>query len=93
MEKGNNQKKLDQAIFERLLIVRRRDVTVSALILKTKAMEFAAKMTVYNFNASYGWLDRWKKQYNISFKMVSGEANACTSEMVAAWGENMLQTM
>ena len=35
--------KLDQAIFKWLLTVRSRDVAVSALILKTKAIDFAEK--------------------------------------------------
>ena len=103
VKKGNNSKRqrlregsfanLDQAIFKWLLIVRSRDVAVSALILKTKAMEFAEKMNVKDFHASDGWLYRWKKRYNVSFKTVSGEANACTSEMVAPWEETTLPTI
>ncbi|XP_002165552.2 tigger transposable element-derived protein 4-like [Hydra vulgaris] len=103
VEKGNNPKRqrtrkgsfanLDQAIFKWFFIVRSRNVTVSALILKTKAMEFAERMNVTKFHASGGLLDRWKKQYNISFKMVSGEANACTSKMVTPWEKTALQTI
>ena len=42
-------------------------------------------MNVENFKASDGWLDCWKKQFNVSFKTASGESNACTDEMVAPW--------
>ncbi|XP_004209091.2 tigger transposable element-derived protein 4-like [Hydra vulgaris] len=56
-------------------------------------MEFAGRINVTFFHASDGWLDRWKKQYNISFKTVSGEAYACTSEMVALLEETMLPTI
>ncbi|XP_012554215.1 tigger transposable element-derived protein 4-like [Hydra vulgaris] len=84
---------LDQAIFKWLLIVCSRDVTVSALILEIKAMEFAERMNVTNFHASDGWLDSCKKQYNISFKTVSGETNACTSEVVVPWEEITLPTI
>ena len=45
---------LDQAIFKQLLIVRSIDVTVSALILKTKALEFVEKMNVDDFHVSDG---------------------------------------
>ena len=75
VKKGNNTKRqrlregsfahLDQAISKWLLIVRSRDVAVSALIIKTKAMEFAEKMNVKDFHASDGWLYRWKKRYNV----------------------------
>ena len=37
---------LDQAVFKWLLVVRSRDVAVSALFFKTKAIEFAEKMNV-----------------------------------------------
>ena len=78
---------LDQATFKWLLIVRSTDTTVSALIFKTKDMEFAEKINVTDFHVS---CYRWKKRYNVSFKTVSGEANACTSEMVTPWGETTL---
>ena len=70
-------------MFKLLLVVRSRDVAVSALVFKTIATEFAEKMNVKNFKASDGWLDLWKKRYNASSKTVSGESDACTDEMVA----------
>ena len=30
-----------------------------------------------------GWVDRWKAQNNVKFKIVSGEAKLCTPEMTA----------
>ena len=50
-------------------------------------------MNVENFKASVGWLDRWKKRFNVSFKTVSGESNACTDEMVAPWEQTTLPTI
>ena len=102
-KKGSNSKRqrlrqgtfanLDQAMFKWLLVVRSRDVAVSALVFKTKAIEFAEKMNVENFKASDGWLDRWKKRFNVSFKTVSGESNACTDEMVTPWKQTTLRTI
>ena len=42
---------------------------------------------------SDGWLDRWKKRFNLSFKAVSGESNVCTNEMVAPWEQTTLPTI
>ena len=42
---------------------------------------------------SDGRLDRWKKRFNVSFKTVSGESNACTDEMVAPWEQTTLPTI
>ena len=91
--RSGSYEKLDQAIFKWLLTVRSRDEAVSTLILKNKAIDFAEKMSIENFHASDGWLDRWKKRYNVSFKKISGEGNACTDEMNATWAETTLPTM
>ena len=66
--RAGRHEKLDQAIFKWLLTVRSRNVTASALISKTKAIDFAEKMSIENFHASDGWLDLWKKRYNVSLK-------------------------
>ena len=54
-------------------------------------------MNVENFKAPNGWLDHWKKKkqtrFNVSFKTVSGESNACTDEMVAPWEQTTLPTI
>ena len=47
-------------------------------------------MNVENSKASDGWLDRWKKQFNVSFKTVFDESNACTDETVAPWEQTTL---
>ena len=80
-------------MFKWILVVRSRNVAVSALLFKTKATEFAEKVNVENLKVSDGWLDRWKKRFNVSFKTVSGESNACTDEMVAQWEETALPTI
>ena len=80
-------------MFKWLLIVRSRDLAVSALVFKTKPIEFAQKMNVENFKASDGWLDRWKERFNVSFKTVSGESNVCTDKMVTPWEQTSLPTI
>ena len=50
-------------------------------------------MKVENFKATDGWLDHWKKRFNVSFKTVSGESSACTYEMNAPWEQNTLPTI
>ena len=102
-KKGRNSKRqclrqgtsanLDQAMFKWLLVVRSRCVAILAIVFKTKAIEFAEKLNVENFKASDGWLDPWKKQFNVSFKTVAGERNPCTDEMVAPCKQTTLPTI
>ena len=84
---------LDDLIFKWLLTVRSRNAVVSASILKTKVKELAEKINIKGFQASDGWVDRWKNRYNVSFKTVSGEGNPCTAEMTAQWKETTLPTI
>ena len=63
--------KLDNATYKWLKSARDRNVPVGANVLKLKGLEFAKKLDLGNFHASDGWMDRWKKRFNVSFKTVS----------------------
>ena len=84
---------LNDLNFKWLLTVTSRNVVVSASIPKIKAKELTEKINIKRFQASDGWLDRWKNRYNVSFKTVSGEGNSCTAEMTAPWKETTLPTI
>ena len=80
-------------MFKWPLAVQSSDVAVAALVFKTKAIEFKKKMNVENFKASDDWLDCCIKRFNVSFKTISGESNACTDEIVAPWEQTSLRTI
>ena len=63
---------LDNATYKWLKSARDRNVPVGANVLKLKALKFAKKIDLGNFHASDGWMDRWKKRFNVSFKTISG---------------------
>ena len=63
---------------------------VSAL-LKTKVMNIVKKMSIENLQVFDDWIDCWKKQYNVSSKMVPSRDSVCTDEMAAPWGQPDLQ--
>ena len=43
------------------------NVPVNAVLIKEKALYFAKEMTFENFQASDGWLDKWKKRLGLIF--------------------------
>ena len=61
-------------------------------MIQEKAVIFAIELNTVNFQASDGWLRRWKER-NISFKTVSGKLKSITPEMVNAWSETSLPTL
>ena len=69
-----------------------QNVPLSASMIQEKAVIFAKGLNTENFQASNGWLRRWKERNDISFKTVSGESKSVTPEMVNAWSEMSLPT-
>ena len=63
---------LDKTCYMWLLNDRHQTIPVSGTIFKAKALNFAKELGCDSFQASDGWLDRWKKRYNVSFKTISG---------------------
>ena len=73
--------------------MRSQNVPLSASMIQEKAVIFAKELNTENFQASDGWLRRWKERNNISFKTVSGKSKSVTPEMVNAWSETSLPTL
>ena len=65
-------KELDNATYKWLKSARDCNIPVGANVLKLKALEFAKKLDLGNFPTLDGWMDRWKKRFNVSFKTISG---------------------
>ena len=103
LKKGTNVKRqklrpgnhefMDQAIFNWLLNMRSQNLPLSASMIQEKVVIFAKELNTENFQASDGWLRRWKERNDISFKTVSGESKSATPEMVNAWSETSLPTL
>ncbi|XP_066252153.1 tigger transposable element-derived protein 4-like [Euwallacea similis] len=68
---------------------RNKNIPISDQLIKTKAKEFAEKLGYRNFYASDGWLQKWRKRYNISFKSISGESADVNQEDIEKFTENV----
>ena len=55
--------------------------------LSNKDVTVKYGLNIKDFQASNGWLERWKIRNNIFFKTVAGEAKSCTPIMTASWNE------
>ena len=84
---------LDKAVYKWLLAVRSKNAVVNTLILEEKSSIFAKAFGITDFVPSDGWITRWKRRFNISFKKISGERVSCTPEMVSPWKETSLPTL
>ncbi|UYV66112.1 GLG1 [Cordylochernes scorpioides] len=62
-------------------------------ILKEKAILLALKMGQDNFEASNGWLERFKARRNIAFKRLHGEAGSVEANSVATWKGGIIPSL
>ena len=51
-----------------------------------KAKEMAKHLGIPNFKASNGWLNRWKRRYNVKRMKITGESG--DGETVDSWKED-----
>ena len=63
---------LDYAMYKWLQNARHNNIPINGTIFKEKALEFTKSLEIQDFHASDGWVSRWKKRFNVSFKTVSG---------------------
>lgn len=67
--------------------LRQSNVPVSGPLLQEEALEIAKALNVDDFHASNGWLEKWKKRYNIVNMNVAGEEGDVNEEVVNSWEE------
>ena len=70
--RGSPYENIDEACYKWLVNTRYRSIPISATVPKTKSLYFAKELGCNDFIASDGWLDRWKKRKNVSFKTIAG---------------------
>lgn len=65
--------RMERRLYEWFLRQRKKFVPVNGVTLKSKATEIQRKLHVGDFNASDGWLAKFKRRYGIRLLKESGE--------------------
>ncbi|KAF0688197.1 tigger transposable element-derived protein 6-like, partial [Aphis craccivora] len=82
------QKKCEYPDLEECLMAwftqcRQNNIPISGPILKEKSELFATNLGITNFQVSEGWLEKFKKRHDLTFKKVCGESasvDTCISQ-------------
>ena len=54
-----------------------------------KAKEISEKLGKSDFKGSRGWLDKWKKTYNVKQLKICGESGDVQGETIDSWKERL----
>ncbi|UYV80796.1 TIGD6 [Cordylochernes scorpioides] len=76
---------IEEALFRWIRQANAMKLAINGNILKEKAILLALKMGQDNFEASNGWLEKFKARRNIAFKQLHGEAGSVDANSVATW--------
>ncbi|KAJ3615426.1 hypothetical protein MTP99_007389 [Tenebrio molitor] len=80
---------IDKMCYQWFVKARSQNIPITGPLVKTKAKEIAEQLGYTSFNASDGWLQKWRKRNNISFKCISGEAADVNEEDVAQFKDKL----
>lgn len=73
---------MNEAVFRWFKEMRSINARISGPILQEVAKKFAKEFEIEDFQASAGWLEKFKLRYEISQKILCGESNEVSAEVV-----------
>ena len=76
---------IERALFRWFEQARAKGAPVNGPLLKEKAVSLAAALGVPDFEATNGWLYRWKERHNLSYKKLHGESADADLESAEKW--------
>uniref|UniRef100_A0A2S2R353 Tigger transposable element-derived protein 6 n=1 Tax=Sipha flava TaxID=143950 RepID=A0A2S2R353_9HEMI len=76
---------VDMVVYKWFQDVRSRNVPMTGPLIREKALEFAKMLEVENFQASVGWLNRFRERYGVLSKCISREASDVPMNSVNEW--------
>lgn len=82
---------VDEAVLKWISLVRDKNVPLSGTIIKEKAIEYAKSLGLTEFNASNGWLDKFKKRHAIKEKVICGESADVSDQDCHLWQHGVLK--
>lgn len=86
-KRGGGDEELDEALFQWFKEKLAQGARLSGPEIQSKALQLAEVKGEPNFQASSGWLWRWKTRYNVVFKKQQGERQDADDSSARQWLE------
>lgn len=84
---------VDEAVLKWIKSVRDQNLPISGPLIKEKALEYAKHFGNDQFQASSGWLEKFKKRHGIKEKVISGESRSVSEAVCDDWKSNDLKNI
>ena len=80
---------INESLHKWYLLAVSRNIYPGGAQLCEKAKQIAEHLGFPDFKASNGWLDRWKRRYNVKRMKINGESGDVRGETVESWKESL----
>ena len=80
---------VNEALYKWFCIACSKSIFPGGPKLTEKAKEIAIKLGKPNFKGSRGWLDKWKKRFNVNKLKICGESDDVEGATVESWNERL----
>ena len=80
---------VNEALYKWFCLARSKNIYPGGPELIEKAKEIADKLGKPDFKGSRGWLDKWKKRFNVKQLKISGESGDVEGTTVDSWKERL----
>src|ERR1044072_1514935 len=84
---------VDAAVLKWVEMLREKNIPISGPLIKEKSLEYAKYLGHPEFQASTGWLDKFKKRHGIIQKVISGESADVSETDCNRWRETVLKNI
>ena len=72
--RSNEKSELNAKVMQFFTLCRQKNIPVSGPLIQEKAIQIAALIGIPDFNASNGWLEKFRLRHNIDFRVLRGES-------------------
>ena len=79
---------MNKALYQWYTLACSNNIYPGGVQVTEKAKEIAERLGKSDFKGSRGWLEKWKKRYNVKQLKVNGESADVRGETVDSWKAN-----
>jgi DDE superfamily endonuclease/Tc5 transposase DNA-binding domain len=85
-----DHKLIEDTIIEWMNKIWTPEMRINGQFIQEKAMQLAKERKIEGFAASNGWLEKFRKRFNVEYKTIHGESGGVDQVVVEEWKEKLV---